>query len=244
MKKLLTIILIGIAVSTFTSFSADKKNKLEPVAPNMEEIKRNTQNPDSVSKYHLLYKTLWRKFQQNDTNMSLNEYRHLYYGYTFQEDYNPYRISEFSTKIQPLYYNKTLTRAECDTIIKYAELSLADVPFDLNQMQFYIYALKTKKKNALASIWQFRLNHLIQAILSSGTGKLESPWVVISPVHEYNIANFAGLRVIDHKEINDSIDQITVEETDPKKPKEFYFNVSYVKKEYARKFKDSYNVNE
>ena len=106
-----------------------KDTKFRPIDVNMDSIRVNIQNPRS----NYYYKRLWRKYQSNDTNMSLKEYRHLYLGYVFSEDYDPYRQSEFSKKIQPLYYKKHHTPAECDTIIKYAELSLADDPFDLKQ---------------------------------------------------------------------------------------------------------------
>jgi len=233
------MIFVGTAIFTGVEMNAagnDKdKDKFKPVAPNMDSIRANIQNP--YSNYY--YKRIWRKFWSNDTNMSMQEYRHLYLGYVFQEDYNPYRQSEFSKKIQPLYYKQTHTQAECDTIIKYAELSLDDDPFDLNQMQFFIYALKEKKKFARASIWQYRLNHLVEAILSTGTGQQKSPWVVINPAHEYNIINFMGLVAVDHKAYEGDIDYIIVDRNDNKKlPEGFYFDVSNILKMYNLKFKD------
>lgn len=104
-----------------------KDTKFRPIDVNMDSIRVNIQNPRS----NYYYKRLWRKYQSNDTNMSLKEYRHLYLGYVFSEDYDPLSPVGIFKKIQPLYYKKHHTPAECDTIIKYAELSLADDPFDL-----------------------------------------------------------------------------------------------------------------
>ena len=100
MKKLLAImsLLIGISLFAGASLDAADKDKFKPTVPNMDSIRINTQDPRS----NYYYKRLWRKFLSNDTNMSMQEYRHLYLGYIFQEDYNPYRQSEFSKKI-PLY---------------------------------------------------------------------------------------------------------------------------------------------
>ena len=78
------------------------------------------------------------------------------------------------------------------------------------------------------SIWQYRLNHLIEAILSTGTGKKESPWFVISPVHEYNIVNFMGLVVTDHQELINDIDYIIVDKKNDKMPDGYYFDVSKI----------------
>lgn len=231
MKKLLAIFLALLLLPSISG-AADK---FKPEKPDMDSIRANVRNPQSP--YY--YKKLWKKFESNDTNMTMQEYRHFYLGYVFQEDYNPYRISEFATKIQPLYYKQQHTQAECDTIIKYAELTLADNPFDLSQMQFFVYALKTKRKYARAAIWQYRLNHIIEAILSTGTGqKPESPWVVISPVHEYNIVNFMGLVATDHQELENSIDYIMVKPVDKKTPEGFYFDVSNILKVYDKKFKE------
>ena len=105
-------------------------------------------------------------------------------------------------------------------------------------MQFFIYALKTKKKFARASIWQYRLNHLLEAILSTGTGKDDSPWYVISPVHEYNIVNFMGLIATDHKELENSIDYIVVDRKNDKLPEGYYFDVSKVLEVYNTKFQE------
>lgn len=71
-----------------------KDTKFRPIDVNMDSIRVNIQNPRS----NYYYKRLWRKYQSNDTNMSLKEYRHLYLGYVFSEDYDPYRQSEFSKR--------------------------------------------------------------------------------------------------------------------------------------------------
>lgn len=235
MKKLLTIILLLAGISIFANAALQKpvkEMKFKATAPNMDSIKLEIRDPAS----NFFYKKLWKKYESNDTNMSMQAYRHLYLGYVFSEDYNPYRESEFSKRVKDLYYKKEHTAAEQDTIIEYAERSLEDDPFDLNQMQFLIYALKEKKKNARSAIWQFRLNHLVQAILSTGLGTKESPWVVTSPVHEYVIANFLGYTVVDHKEYEGDIDYIIF--GNPKKdgPEGFYFDVSNILKMYNLKY--------
>lgn len=240
MKKLISILMIFAGASLFASLRLgaagnEKSDKFKPVTPVMDSIKTHIQDP--YSNYY--YKRLWRKYWSNDTNMSMQEYRHLYLGYVFQEDYNPYRQSEFSKKIQPLYYKQSHSAAECDTIIKYAELSLADDPFDLNQMKFFIYALREKKKFARAAIWQFRLNHLVQAILSTGTGQKDSPWVVINPAHEYNIVNLMGLVATEHREYEGDIDYILVDQPKGRKvPEGYYFDVSNVLRMYNLKFQE------
>ena len=95
-------------------------------------------------------------------------------------------------------------------------------------MSFLIYAYREKKKNNLANIWQYKLNHLLEAIVSTGTGlDEENAWVIINPQHEYNRPPH--------------YDYITVKQTDKKDPKGFYFNVLYILQEYYRKFPEDLN---
>ena len=130
--------------------------------------------------------------------------------------------------IESLYYMKEFARAECDTIEKYAELSLNDNIFDLQQMEFYIFALKQKKKYARAAIRQYRLNHIIAAILSSGNGTAENPWVVTSATHEYYILNKLGYVAVEHKSMPNNIDFIAVKKKNEKSPEGFYFDASKI----------------
>lgn len=193
---------------------------------------------DPKSRYY--YPRLLEKFLSNDTVLRHEDYRHLYYGYTYQEDYDPVRmsVSDYPENIRDLYYKKDFTRAECDTIIKYAELTLRDNIFDLNQMNFYIFALKKKAKNTLASIRQYKLNHLVAAILSSGNGSKEKPWVVISVSHEYNLLNMLGFVATGHKDEGNNIDYILVEQKDKNSPEGFYFDVSRINEVTAEKYRE------
>ena len=169
--------------------------------PDLDAIRAEVLNPRS--QYY--YPKLMERYEKNETIMNLNDYRHLYYGYLFQEDFNPYRHSEASTKNESLYYKQGHTRAELDSIITYAHEALADNPFNLAQMNFLIYALRARGKVNLASIWQYRLNHLLQAIVSSGTGAdKENAWFVIDPRHEYNIINFQNA-VARHQEYEEPV---------------------------------------
>ncbi|MBQ0068650.1 MAG: DUF4919 domain-containing protein [Bacteroidales bacterium] len=174
----------------------------------------------------------------NDTTMSIEAYRNFYYGYTFQEDYNPFRESVYSNVVEKLYYKEPHTRAECDSIEKYAQLSLNDNIFDMNQMKFFIFALKEKKKYTRAAIRQFRLDRLIATILSSGKGTKEEPWVVITPEHEYNIINFLGYVAVDHEELDNGIEYIKVQPKEGKSTQGFYFDISRMMEVAEEKFPD------
>ena len=233
MKKLSCILLLAIAATcTFGTFAQHVKLDVRKV--DFQHVKEVINNPNSIYYFPKLLKS----FQSNDTTMSLEAYRNFYYGYTFQEDYNPFRVSVYSDKVEDLYYKQPHSRAECDSIEKYAAMSLDDNLFDMSQMQYFIFVLKEKKKYARAAVRQFRLDRLIATILSSGKGTKEEPWVVISPEHEYNIINFLGYVATDYRDEGNGIEYISVQPREGKSTQGFYFAVKRMREVAEMKFPD------
>lgn len=237
MRKLIFAISAFITLSgVILAAPVTQKKAAVTEIPDLEQIRREVNDPSSP----FYYPNLMGRYQQNETVMDLNDYRHLYYGYLFQEDFNPYRHNEALKKNENLYYKNNHTRAELDSIITYAETALDDNPFDLSQMNFLIYALRARGKVNRANIWQYRLNHLVQAIISSGTGADSShAWYVINPRHEYDIVNFQDAVVKSQHYEEPYFDLIEVEKKDPKGKttmETYYFNVKNLLEEYYRKF--------
>lgn len=202
--------------------------------PDMDKIKAEITDPKS----RYWYPKLMKQYEQNETVMKLDDYRHLYLGALFQEDYNPYRRQPLDNQLDRLYYQQKHSRAELDSIISWAEAALLDDPFDLSQINFLIYALRNRGKNNRANIWQYRLNHLLEAILSTGNGSdPEHAWIVIDPKHEYDILNFQKAVVDKAEFIQPYYDCISVTGADSQ-PHTYYFNVNYLLREYYRKHPD------
>ena len=226
------ILFITICVIALSGY-AKPSEKVTIQKPDFESIRAAVTDRES----DFYYPKLFKKFSGNDTVMTIEEYRHLYYGYMFQEDYNPYRRAEKNENVDVLYFKTKHTKEECDTIMKYAEVNLADNPFDLRQMMFFVIALKEKRKYARASILQFKLNHLVLAIMSSGDGTKDNPWYVISPMHEYNLLNFMNYVVEAYESVEDGvIDYLKIKKVNDKTPECYYFKVEKVIEMYNKKF--------
>ncbi len=205
----------------------------EPVKPDLQQIKAEVTNPQS--KYY--YPKLLAEYQRNETIQTLEDYRHLYLGYLFEEDFDPYRRPEYSELVQGLYFKSKHQRSEADSIIKYAEQALADNPFDLEQIDYLIYALRVKGKTNLANIWQFRLRHILEAIVSTGTGlDPENAWYVVNPHDEYFLLNRIGRVASDYEFLPEGIDHITLAPKGPKDSLNYYFNVLPMLQEYRLKY--------
>lgn len=248
MKKTIIIITLAIAsVATLASATGSQRQKAKMEVPDLEEIRHRVSDVND----DFYYPKLREMYQQNDTIMTAEQYRYFYLGYLFQEDFNPYRVSQFSAIPDSLSFKQNHTPQECDSIIKYAEMSLKDNPFDLKQMSFLIYALNTKKKHMRAKIWQYRLENILNTIKNTGTGESpDSAWYVISPEHEYALINAMNYTAVGYDGSIPGIDYITVKMEIPKGQRQrgkvhegFFFNVVNLQEEYNRKFppEDYYN---
>lgn len=215
------------------------KRQITVQRPDLEAIRTATLDPQSK----MYYPKLIKKFNLNDTVMTADEYRHLYLGYMFQEDYDPYRESPYSS-VTEAFRNKTShTKEEIDTIRKYAELTLMDNPFDLRQMSLLVHVLKERKKDMSAKIWEYRLEHLLGAIKSTGTGEdEENAWFVIYPAHEYDMVQLMGYHAVDAQFIEPGFDYLIVEPEEETArrlrdnvQKGFFFDVRQIHQQYELK---------
>ncbi len=219
--------------------SSESRRKIKVEKPDLEEIRRTTLDPSS--KFY--FPKLRQKYEKNDTtSMSPEDFRNFYLGYMFQEDYDPYRKSPYSSVTDELRMKPTHTKAEIDTIIKYSQLALEDNPFDLRQMSFLIHVLKESKKNMRAKIWEYRLENLLGAIKSTGTGdSTDNAWFVMYPAHEYDMVQLLGYEAVDADYIDPGYDYLAVQpdENDKrrrdKSAKGFYFNVVVPQQQYELK---------
>lgn len=229
----------SVCAQTSLPSPSDNKRKITVEKPDLTKIQEETLNPSSP----FYFPKLLAKYSRNDTTMTNEEYRNFYLGYMFQEDYDPYRTSPYSGVTDELRMKATHTKEEIDTIRKYAELSLRDNPFDLRQMSFLVHVLKEKRKDMSAKIWEYRLEHLLGAIKSTGTGEdVENAWYVIYPMHEYDMVQLLGYNATDAQFIEPGTDYLTVEPEPEtarrlrdKVAKGFYFNVEVPQSQYERK---------
>lgn len=226
-----------------SSASAENKRKIKVEKPDLDLIKESTLDPSS--KFY--FPKLQKKYETNDTTMTPEEFRYFYLGYMFQEDFDPYRESPYSSMTDELRSKPTHTRAEIDTITKYTQLALEDNPFDLRQMSFLVHVLKERRKDMRAKIWEYRLENLLGVIKSTGTGdSVENAWYVMYPSHEYDMVQLLGYEAVDAQYIEPGYDYLEVQpdETDTRKrdksAKGFYFNVIVPQQQYEQKHPDEF----
>ncbi|MBP5315833.1 MAG: DUF4919 domain-containing protein [Muribaculaceae bacterium] len=227
-RFILSLFVVSLAISM--AQARPKKPVITTEAPNMERIKTVTGN--AKSPYY--FPKLMAKFMENDTLMAHEEYLYLYLGYVFQEDYDPYRHFECPKHIKDLYIKSELNRAEQDSVLKYAKMAINDVPFDLDQLNFLVWAYEKRQKKALAKIWQHKLDRLVTAIRSTGTGlDTENAWYVIYPSQEYFLLQ--KLSVTNSSFVEPYYECLSVKKQGGDTSDNYYFNIRYILEEYYRK---------
>lgn len=160
------------------------------VRPDMEAIREAVQ--DTNSPYY--YPRLIGRYLGRDTTLTTDDYLHLYLGYSFQDDYDPYRVSSYETSLDTLYRRCDYNEEECQALIRYAEQVLADNPFDMRRMTLLAYVHNLLGHQSEVVFWQTRIHHLLDAILSTGDGRTpQTAWYIIEPVHAYDLLNTLGV---------------------------------------------------
>lgn len=255
---------------------ADSK-KIKVEKPDFDKISRETQNPHS----EFYYPKLVKAYNRNDTSMTHEQYRNLYLGYIFQEDYDPYRTSPYNALSDSLLgivnaqkerlvtvtdsLNKlikanrisgheaekkkenlnTIYKRQLRELATVTEQSLKDNPFDLRQMSVLVHASKEMGNSMKAKIWEYRLEHILAAIKSTGSGDTqENAFYVIYPMHEYNMIQLLGYEPVAVDFPADGFDYISVRpDADSKRrgtrtAKGFYFNVDLMTQQYELKHPD------
>lgn len=227
LRKIITLLLLLI---TATTTYAEENNF---AAPDFDDIEKSIRDFDS--QYY--YPRLMNRYLGGDTTFTDKELTYLYYGYTYQEDYDPYRDIKYHTSdIDELYNKEDHTVAECDTIIKYAKLVLDDFPFEFRQMNMLSYAYSKKGEAQKSAFWNSRMRRLLNVILHTGDGiNPETAWYVISSVHEYDIIYCLGLIPAGYTFVEPMYDFIDITPAAGKKEEGYYFNVSRMLSEYYRK---------
>lgn len=195
---------------------------LTVAAPDMAAIKKSV--ADIGSPYY--FPVLMQRYLDGDTTLTSDDYRYLYFGYSFQDDYDPYRTSPCADELDSLCRRGEYPPETCAALLKCARRSLDNNPFDLRSMSAMVHANTLSGQADAAAFWRERLHRLLDAILSTGDGQsAETAWYVIAPEHAYDLLNTLGVMPDTYEFCPPQCDYIGVYDLIGT-TRGFYFNVS------------------
>ena len=199
--------IIMLLLPAFVSFGQNHKFK----QPDYKKIEANITNKKS----NFYYPTLMTRFEKADLTMTLEEKRHLYYGYSFQPAYSSHGKTNFSDSINAILLKDEIDENDLQRIIELGDLALAINPFDLQVMSYQLYVLGANPDSKQYKDKFTQVHILVDAILSSGNGKTkETAFFVIYTSHEHEILNILGLAFGGRQQQTKQYDYLTVSEND------------------------------
>lgn len=180
--KIFWVMILLIPVSLFAQLQVFHKI-------NYEQVEKQVTNENSI----FYYPKILKKFVDADTTMSFDEKQLVYYGFVFQDNYNPFETSKYDDRLKELLSNEQFTQKDYEDISNLCDSIIAENPFNLNAYNYQLYALESIGNKDKYSKRVIQIRIVLDAVLSTGDGKTKSNAIsVISPAHEYFIIPVLG----------------------------------------------------
>jgi hypothetical protein len=176
---------------------------------------------DSTSLFY--YPRLVERLNNNDTTLSGEEYRLLYYGFALQKEYSGYadhRKKEMVESINGGDYQKA---------IELANETLKEIPVSLSANYYKGYAMfKQDSSNYSYTLFRNKYYQLRKAIISSGDGfKCETAFKTIFVADEYDVMyNYFEIPKHFSQSLVYPCDRFKIEPSQYYKNDEIYFDTS------------------
>lgn len=197
------ILFVFTFIASF-AFSAQAQEEFFS-APDFAQIERNIKEP--ASSYY--FSKLMKKYMEGDEKMTLEEGRHLYFGFLYQPQYKPEDTSVYNSKLVEVLSNKSFSQEDYSKILEYSDALLLEDPFNLRALnaKLMVYA-QLNNTPEYKKVAQQR--YIVQnAIAGTGDGMSEkTAFYVIKMAHEYDILPFFGYnfggedKVLSGKKVN------------------------------------------
>lgn len=230
MKRLqiTTIIAIFCSVIAWGAVGGDSY----PIPPDQDAIEKAVFSDESP----YFYPKLFDRYLVGDTTLNIQDYRHLYYGYIYQDNYRPLETLNYADSITVLLAknssDSTLGIHLFDNLERYAIKALSIEPFNLNYLNILVYISQKRGDLDLAELFAYKMYMIKQTIFSSGTGLAkDSPWHILYRNDEQDILGSLGITYSRSIVVSASIEYFHLPEKDGDN-RGYYFEISrlYLKK--------------
>lgn len=183
-KYLICVSLVCLSVSSLKAQEA----------PDDDAIHRAILNRDSI--YY--YPNLFGRYLAGDATLTPEDYRHLYYGYVWQDTYRPLATAPaWDRMLVLLEQNPEPNAGFFHGIIENGTELMRTEPFNPNNINLLTYAYGGLGDSINERINARRLEMIVRTIKSTGTGLSEySPWHIISFSHANDLMVMMGLQTL------------------------------------------------
>jgi hypothetical protein len=206
MKKAFYLLLLTLAFP-LALFAQDQEIKPVKFKKIKKEIKKK--------KSPFYYPHLFNRYLQLDTTLSVEEFRYLYYGFSFQDEYDPYGSPRLRDSLVSYLQRPEPLRAEMEVAARLAGELLKESPFRLRETFIAAVSFDMAGKPGKSSIYFDFFEKQVEAILSSGDGLTDkTAFVVIYIPDEYEILDVLGFRFSGQQKLIEHYDVLRLEENE------------------------------
>ncbi|NPA36976.1 MAG: DUF4919 domain-containing protein [Chlorobi bacterium] len=201
---MLKSVLLFLLITAFNISLQAQKYK----APDCKRINKKITKKDS--KYY--YPFLMKRYLSSDTTLVLKEKRLLYYGFVFSDEFRTDRNKSYRDSLRVFFRMNELTDLDAENIIRFSDSILVVNPFNLKALNYRAYAFEHTGNKAGTQRVIYRINLVLEAILSSGHGlSTDSPFYVIRESDEYALIDVLGFLFEGYREkVNGKYDKLSV----------------------------------
>lgn len=217
MKKLIIFVLSLIPLAGFAQQEGFKKPDFKAIA---EEIQKKN-SPFNYDK-------LMKRYEEQDTSLTPEDYYYLYYGFTQTKGYSGYQSPSVDEEMRNLLKDKNLRENEADKkkLNGLCKTAVKEMPVNLRQLSYLAISYRLIKDSVNYQATNRHIMGIVDAIMSTGDGKsVETAMYVITVSDEYELLDIFGFEFGGKQALVGSCDKLDV------KPNRYeldalYFNVS------------------
>ncbi|GEM_PF-5006242 len=156
---------------------------------NFEKLAKSVK--DKKNSYY--FETLLEKFQKSFDKMGLDEYFMLYFGYSFQKNFSPYKLRNDLTELE---IKENFERQNYDLCLKNCKKFLEKQPFALDGFLYAAVSAFHLQNYKEYEEYFTKYSMFLNAIAATGNGKnFDNAFIVSCVDDEYNLTDYFGLRV-------------------------------------------------
>ncbi len=222
---------LSLCVLLFFAIPVVAQNKQTPQPPDYKKIAQTIKDESSPWFYPKLYK----RYQDDDTTLSLKDYHFLYYGYFFNKNYSAMgHISVYMDSLKEVGNKKIWLTEDKQNYLKYNLEILKDNPFQPSVLMRVYGAYRQLHDVAHADVYLKKYRKLSDAILATGDGlTCETAYHVLNVSDEYSVLMYLGYKFGDGQSLTpDECDYLKIQKNDDNL-KGVYFDVKQLFKGYS-----------
>jgi len=204
MKKILISTLLCIFL---TNIFCQEGNIQKPNYSGIRDIITNTES-------EFFYPTLFKRYLNSDSTLTVREFRVLYYGFLFNKSFTTSVSDKLFKKVNLSLEKDKLSVSDYKKVIKYEKKILNKYPFNLHDLNILAYAYSKTEDSTAYNQTIKKYNLLFETILSTGDGtSVDKAYHVISISHEYDILRGLGYHFGGSQSFENGCDYLTVEKS-------------------------------